>query len=40
MTMDAIIMMVITIVGYVGGFVYFFLKVFKKERMKAKEQSK
>ena len=33
-------MMVITIVGYVGGFVYFLSRVFKKERMKAKEQSK
>ena len=40
MTMDAIIMMVITIVGYVAGFVYFLSRVFKKERIKAKEQSK
>ena len=39
MTMDAIIMMVITIVGYVGGFVYFITRVFKKERMQVNEQS-
>ena len=31
MTMDAIIMMVITLVGYIGGFVYFLSRVFKKE---------
>lgn len=35
MTMDAIIMMVITLVGYVGGFSYFMARVFKKEKMKA-----
>lgn len=34
MTMDAIIMMVITLVGYVGGFAYFMAKVFKKEKGK------
>lgn len=32
MTTDAIIMMVITLVGYVGGFTYFIVKVFKKEK--------
>ena len=32
MTTDAIIMMVITLVGYVGGFTYFMVKVFKKEK--------
>ena len=34
MTMDAIIMMVITLVGYIGGFSYFMIRVFKKERSK------
>ena len=33
MTMDAIIMMVITLVGYS----YFMIRVFKKERSKSKE---
>lgn len=37
MTMDAIIMMVITLVGYIGGFGYFLARVFKKERRKSKE---
>ena len=32
--MDANIMMVITLVGYVGGFTYFMMKVFKKEKGK------
>ena len=32
MTIDAIIMMVITLVGYIGGFSYFMIRVFKKER--------
>ena len=32
MTTDAIIMMVITLVGYVGGFTYLMVKVFKKEK--------
>ncbi len=36
MTMDAIIMMVITLVGYIGGFSYFMIRVFKKERSKSK----
>lgn len=36
MTMDAIIMMTITLVGYVGGFTYFLSRVFKKEKMKNK----
>ena len=31
MTIDAIIMMVITLVGYIGGFSYFMIRVFKKE---------
>ena len=31
MTTDAIIMIVITLVGYVGGFTYFMVIVFKKE---------
>lgn len=35
MTMDAIIMMVITLVGYVGGFSYFMARVFKKEKAKS-----
>ena len=35
MTLDAIIMMVITLVGYIGGFSYFMAKVFKKEKTKA-----
>ena len=34
---DAIIMMVITLVGYIGGFSYFMIRVFKKERSKSKE---
>ena len=34
MTIDAIIMMVITLVGYIGGFSYFMIRVFKKERSK------
>ena len=38
MTMDAIIMMIITLVGYIGGFSYFMVRVFKKERSKSKEQ--
>ena len=38
MTMDAIIMMVITLVGYIGGFSYFMIRVFKKERSKSKEE--
>lgn len=37
MTMDAIIMMVITLVGYIGGFGYFLFRVFKKEREKSKK---
>lgn len=37
MTIDAIIMMVITLVGYIGGFSYFMIRVFKKERSKSKE---
>ena len=32
MTMDAIIMMIITVVGYIGGFSYFMIRVFKKEK--------
>ena len=40
MTMDAIIMMVITIVGYVGGFVYFLSRVFKKERKRKSRVNK
>ena len=36
MTIDAIIMMV-TLVGYIGGFSYFMIRVFKKERSKSKE---
>ena len=36
MTMDAIIMMVITLVGYIGGFSYFMIRVFKKERSNPK----
>ena len=35
MTMDAIIMMIITVVGYIGGFSYFMIMVFKKEKSKA-----
>lgn len=35
MTMDAIIMMIITVVGYIGGFSYFMVRVFKKEKSKA-----
>lgn len=35
MTMDAIIMMIITLVGYIGGFGYFMIRVFKKEKSKA-----
>ena len=34
MTIDAIIMMVITLVGYIGGFSYFMVKVYKKEKTK------
>ena len=34
MTIDAFIMMVITLVGYIGGFSYFMVKVFKKEKTK------
>lgn len=34
MTIDAIIMMIITLVGYIGGFSYFMVKVFKKEKTK------
>lgn len=37
MTMDAIIMMIITLVGYIGGFSYFLIRVFKKERRKSKK---
>ena len=37
MTIDAIIMMVITLVGYIGGFSYFMIRGFKKERSKSKE---
>jgi hypothetical protein len=33
MTMDAIIMMIITLVGYIGS--YFMIRVFKKEKSKA-----
>mgnify|MGYP000603442133 CR=1 FL=1 len=36
MTMDAIIMMVITLVGYIGGFSYFMIRVFKKEEVNPK----
>mgnify|MGYP004447909461 CR=1 FL=1 len=32
MTTDAIVMMVITLVGYVGGFTYFMVRVFQKEK--------
>ena len=35
MTMDAIIMMIITLVGYIGSFSYFMIRVFKKEKSKA-----
>lgn len=35
MTMDAIIMMIITVIGYIGGFSYFMIRVFKKEKSKA-----
>lgn len=35
MTTDAIIMMIITVVGYIGGFSYFMIRVFKKEKSKA-----
>lgn len=35
MTMDAIIMMIITLVGYIGGFSYFMIRVFKKRKSKA-----
>lgn len=38
MTMDAIIMMVITLVGYIGGFSYFMVKVFKKEKGKSADK--
>ena len=38
MTIDAIIMMVITLVRYIGGFSYFMIRVFKKERSKSKEK--
>ena len=31
MTIDAIIMMVITLVGYIGGFSYFMIRVFKSK---------
>lgn len=34
MTMDTIIMMIITLVGYIGGFSYFMIRVFKKEKVK------
>ena len=34
MTMDAIIMMIITLVGYIGRFSYFMIRVFKKEKVK------
>ena len=34
MTMDAIIMMIITLVGYIGGFSYFMIRVFKKKKVK------
>lgn len=37
MTIDAIIMMIITLVGYIGGFVYFFMRVVKREKMKSAE---
>lgn len=37
MTMDAIIMMIITLVGYIGGFSYFMVRVFKKEKRKSQE---
>ena len=37
MTIDAIIMMVITLVGYIGGFSYFMIRVFNKERCYSKE---
>lgn len=37
MTMDAVIMMVITLVGYIGGFSYFMAKVFKKEKGKSSD---
>ena len=35
MTIDAIIMMVITLVGYIGGFSYFMIRVFKPARRPA-----
>lgn len=35
MTMDAIIMMIATMVFYVGGFGYFMARVFKKEKAKS-----
>ena len=34
MTMDAIIMMIITLVGYIGSFSYFMIRVFKKKKVK------
>ena len=37
MTMDAIIMMVITLVGKIADLIYFLVRVFKKERSKSKE---
>ena len=35
MTIDAIIMMIITLVGYIGGFAYLLGRVFKKEKAKS-----
>ena len=37
MTIDAIIMMVITLVGYIGGYSYIKIRVLTKERSKSKE---
>ena len=39
MTMDAIIMMIITVVGYIGGFSYFMIRVFKKEKIKQQDKN-
>lgn len=38
MTIDAIIMMVITLVGYVGIFAYLIMRVFKKEKAKSEKK--
>ncbi len=38
MTMDAIIMMIITLVGYIGSFSYFMIRVFKKKKVKLRDK--